>query len=498
MRNFFYLALASSILGGLMAAHAGPTALTATEVATGLASPLFVTHAPNDYSRIFVLEKPGRIRIIKDGALLPTPFLDITDLVGAGGSEQGLLGLAFHPDYQKNGYFYVNYTNSGGHTIIRRYTVTADPDIADPDSGVRITRVDQPFSNHNGGWIAFGPDEYLYVALGDGGSGCDPGQRAQDLTQLLGKMLRIDVDGDDFPDSPNENYAIPKNNPFVGTGNREEIWAYGLRNPWRNSFDRLTGDLYIADVGQGVVEEINFQSVVSPGGENYGWDCREGTQCSTVSDCTTSGCDCEAGGYVDPIQEYTHGGSPFRCSISGGYVYRGCAIPDLDGVYFYADYCSGQIWSFRYDGTTVTEFIERTAELDPPGAAVLNQITSFGEDAFGELYVCDQGGQVYKIVPAGGLAGPDCNKNGREDACDILSGASADANSDGVPDECQGGCVGDVDADDDTDLSDISLLLSAYGSCSEDPNYNPLADFDASGCVDLGDLSLQLSDFGCL
>jgi glucose/arabinose dehydrogenase len=248
-------------------------------VATGLSRPAFVTSPPGDYERAFIVEQhTGRIKILNldDNSLNGTPFLDIDGL--ATGNEQGLLGLAFHPNYAANGYFYVNLTVTGGTTEIRRYQVSADPDIADASSQTLVMTYGQPFSNHNGGWMGFGPDGYLYISAGDGGSGNDPGNRAQDITdQLLGKLLRIDVDGDEFPGDPNANYAVPPTNPFVGATGDDEIWAFGLRNPWRCSFDGLTGDLYIADVGQGAWEEIDFQSAASAGGENYGWRCMEGS-----------------------------------------------------------------------------------------------------------------------------------------------------------------------------------------------------------------------------
>lgn len=489
------LAVSAAIATG-GSALAGGTPLTTQLVANGLSQPLFVTHAPGDFDRIFVLEQLGRIRIIKNGVLLATPFLDINTIVGNSGNEQGLLGLAFHPDYANNGFFYVNYTNNGGNTVIRRYSVSSDPDIADSGSDLRVTLISQPFSNHNGGWIGFGPDGYLYVAMGDGGDACDPGQRAQDVTdQLLGKILRIDVDGDDFPADAGENYAVPPTNPLIGSGGDGEIWAYGMRNPFRCSFDRDTGDFWIGDVGQGQREEVDFQPAASAGGQNYGWDCKEGTQCSTISGCNTSGCSCTQTGFTDPIHEYTHAGG--NCSIAGGYVYRGCAIPDLQGAYFFADFCSARIWSLRYDGFTVSDFTDRTTELDPPGATAIGQITSFGEDAFGEIYVCDRAGEVFKIVPnvGGGVVGPDCNGNGRSDACDILAGISLDANTDGIPDECQ--CRGDTNDDGDVDIEDVSTLLASFGACIGDENYNPVADLDLSGCVDITDLSIQLAGFGC-
>ncbi len=364
------------------------TPLAIDTVCSGLVDPLFVTFAPVDSTRIFILEQPGRIRVVRNDTLLSRSFLDIDSIVGSTNNEQGLLGLAFHPDYQTNGFFYVNYTDNSGNTMVARYSVTTNPDSANANSRFNIINITQPFVNHNGGMIAFSPlDGYLYIGMGDGGSANDPGNRAQNKLNLLGKMLRIDVDGG----SP---YAIPADNPFVGNAAYlPEIWTLGLRNPWRFSFDRATGDLYIADVGQGTYEEIDFQPSTSGGGENYGWRLKEGDHCFIPS----TGCDTIVG-QSDPITEYTHGGTPFRCSITGGYVYRGCAIPDLQGHYFYADYCSAQIWSFRYNGSTISDSTQRTSDL---GAGTI-AVSSFGEDYYGEIYICSHGnGQVLKIIPQG-------------------------------------------------------------------------------------------------
>jgi glucose/arabinose dehydrogenase len=399
--------LAIALVAG--AARAAPTPLTTELVASGLVDPLFVTFAPGDADRVFIVEQPGVIRILdvasEPPVLLGSPFLDIQGPVVDGGDEQGLLGLAFHPDFQSNGFFYVNYTGSGGDTRVSRFEVpVATPNDANEASELVLLTIDQPQSNHNGGWMAFGPnDGLLYIAIGDGGGGGDddaghtPGVgNGQDITaNLLGKILRIDVDGND---GPGGTYGIPPQNPFVNETGDDEIWAYGLRNPWRNAFDRLTGDLYIADVGQATWEEVDFQPAASAGGENWGWRCREGP------DDFNFGGDCGSATLLDPIYEYSHGGSPFRCSITGGEVYRGCAVPDLSGTYFYADYCSDQIWSFQVQGGAVTNLQERTAELDPPGALSITNITSFGLDAEGEIYIVDRGGEVFKIVPDGPAA----------------------------------------------------------------------------------------------
>jgi glucose/arabinose dehydrogenase len=366
------------------------TALTTERVASGLTEPLFVTFAPGDSLRIFILEQPGRVKILKNGTLLPQSFLDISSEV-SGDFEQGLLGMAFSPDFQSSGEFYIDYTDTEGDVQVERWSVSAtNPDSADENSRETIISVFEPEPNHNGGMITFGPDGYFYIALGDGGgSGDQHGTigNGQDSTNALGTILRLDVS------VGGPGYAIPPDNPFVGRSGLDEIWAYGLRNPWRFSFDRETGDLYIADVGQGAYEEVNFQPASSAGGENYGWRRKEATHCFLPP----SGC--EQPGLTDPITEYDHDLNDR--SISGGYVYRGCAIPDLRGTYFYADFISGRIWSVRYDGTTKTDSTVRTTELDPPGSQTITRVSSFGEDAYGELYICDHfDGEVYKIIAA--------------------------------------------------------------------------------------------------
>ena len=344
-------------------------------VATGLLRPVAIAHAGD--ARLFVVQQPGMIAIVEDGVVLPQPFLDIRPLVSSGG-ERGLLGLAFHPRYAENGFFFVNYTNLNGDTIVARYSVSAsDPNRADPASARQILFVAQPFGNHNGGQIAFGPDRYLYIGLGDGWSGNDPLNAGQDLGQLLGKILRIDVDA-------GEPYAIPSTNPFATTpGARDEIWAYGLRNPWRFAFDRATGDLWIADVGQGLWEEVNFQPASSAGGENYGWRRMEGTHCFNPSS------NCNDGTLVLPVIEYGHTGG--ACSVTGGYVHRGTRFPRLHGMYIYGDYCDGIIRGARRDasGTVTSRALLDTSFF----------ISTFGDGADGELYVADHnGGAIYRIV----------------------------------------------------------------------------------------------------
>lgn len=384
-RNFVPFALLVALTIGVFAPVSAAQKVRAALVTGGLNDPLLALSPPNDFDRMFILEQnTGQIRIFKAGmGLLGTPFLDINAISSSGG-ERGLLGMAFHPDYANNGYFFINFTDNGGNTVVARYTVSANPDIADAGSGQSILTAGQPFSNHNGGHLAFGPDGYLYIGLGDGGSAGDPGNRSQDGSTFLGKMLRIDVDSA----SP---YAIPNDNPFVGNpAFLDEIWAYGLRNPWRYAFDRETGDLWIADVGQGDLEEVDFQPANSTGGENYGWRLMEGTDCFNPSQ------NCNNGSLELPLHEYRHTFFPLRCSITGGFVYRGDDIPGLQGTYFYADYCSNEVWTIRNLNGTVVDFKEITGDL----GSTINGPTSFGEDAAGELYiVAGSAGQVWKIVP---------------------------------------------------------------------------------------------------
>lgn len=349
-------------------------------ITQGLDQPTFLTHAFD--GRLFVLERDGRIRIIEDGQLLTEPFLDIDDRVSSNSSEQGLLGLAFHPDYASDGaphegHFFVNYTDNLGDTHISRFSVASvDPNRADPQSEVEYLFQDQPFPNHNGGMLAFGPDGYLYAGLGDGGSADDPLEAGQSLETLLGKVLRLDVD------SLENEYAIPPGNPFDGQpGALPEIWAFGLRNPWRFSFDRETGDLFIADVGQRDWEEVNFQPGNSSGGENYGWSIMEGSNCFLTDNCDQSG-------LALPVFEYGHDQG---CSVTGGYRYRGDQFPDMQGAYFVADYCSGLIWRLAQQSGSW-----QAAQVLDSGLV----ISSFGEDSAGEIYLLDYGsGGVYHVTP---------------------------------------------------------------------------------------------------
>jgi uncharacterized repeat protein (TIGR01451 family) len=356
-------------------------------VASGFTHPVQVTHAGDGSGRLFVVEQPGTIRVIEDGTVLDTPFLDITALTDDAG-EQGLLGMAFHPDYPNNGYFYVDYTRaSDGTTVVARYRRSGtDRNRANPSSATTILTVDQPYANHNGGQVLFGPDGYLYISLGDGGGGGDPQENAQDPTELLGSILRIDVDAGD-------PYGVPSDNPYVGVSGRDEIWAIGLRNPWRFSFDQKTGDVYIGDVGQNSWEEVNAYPAWgndSPGSPNFGWDCYEGTHVYESSGC-------ESVDFIDPIVEYDH---DVGRSVTGGFVYRGTLYPNLNGRYFYADYVSGRIWSLTEDGSGFT-FTAPTLELDTD----LN-ISAFGEDENGELYVVDRGGSIRRLADVNGPAPP--------------------------------------------------------------------------------------------
>jgi len=344
---------------------------------SGFSQPVSVTHAGDGSGRIFVVEQGGRIRIIRNGAVLATPFLDISSRISTGG-ERGLLGLAFAPAYASNGRFYVNYTNAAGDTVIARYSRNpTNPDLANAGSEQLVLTVAQPFANHNGGQLAFSKlDGFLYIGMGDGGSAGDPGNRAQDPNQLLGKILRLNVEIG-LP----ATYTVPSGNPFVGRpGFRPEIWALGLRNPWRFSFDQLTGDLFVADVGQGAWEEINFQSPASAGGENYGWRVMEGNHCFNPST------GCWTTGLVIPVAEYSHS---FGCSVTGGYVYRGSAFPRMQGSYFYGDFCSGRIWGLSGGpGAWQNDLLLDTTI----------SISTFGEDEAGNLYVANYSGTIYSLV----------------------------------------------------------------------------------------------------
>ena len=340
-----------------------PFTLDVEPIASGFSLPVYLEHASDGSGRLFVVEQRGRVYVIENGQRLETPFLDLTSLVSATGYERGLLSIAFHPDYASNGLFFVNYTRqSDGATVIARYHVSDDPNVADPDSAEILLTIDQPEPNHNGGLVKFGPDGFLYIGMGDGGGAGDRHGtigNGQDPNALLGKMLRMDVTSGDV-----------------------SIWAKGLRNPWRFSFDRATGDLFIADVGQNAYEEVNFQPVSSSGGENYGWRIMEGAHCFNPS----SGCD--QSGLTLPVAEYGREGG---CSVTGGYVYRGSAYPWLNGVYFFADYCSGIVWSLERDASGQWDMVEQMR--------VNFNVSSFGEDESGEVYLIGHDdGTIYRLT----------------------------------------------------------------------------------------------------
>ncbi len=452
MKNLKFATILSLLLGmiGFTTIHA-QTPLTTVQIGTGYDRPLFLTHAPGDTTRLFIVEQDGAIKIIKNGVQLATPFIDLDPIVLSSGNEQGLLGLAFHPDYANNGFFYVNYTRNGdGATIVAKYAVSVNPDIASTTALDTLLIVEQPFSNHNGGMMAFHPfDGYLYVGFGDGGDSNDPFNLSQNVDSLLGKLIRIDVDTTD-------GYRIPPSNPFFGGSSpRPEIWATGLRNPWRWSFDRFNGVLWIADVGQNAIEEINFEPDTAAGGRNYGWRLKEGTSCNIPSS------NCDPGNVTtNPISQYTHASG--RCSITGGYIYRGCAIPDLQGAYFYGDFCTGEIFSIRYNGSTVSDSVNRDATLGVPNFSLV----SFGEDAVGELYIVRRDGNIRKIVPNGVAAQP-CGP-------------------------CCIGTVGNVDGslDQGVDIGDLTVLVDHLFIsfmpllCEEEGNV------DGATGVDIGDLTV--------
>ena len=366
MRPFYTLTLL------LMAFAAQAQTIGLQSFATGFDGPVEITNAGDQ--RLFVVEQGGKIRIVSPaGVINTTPFLDLTAIVNQTAPEGGLLGLAFHPDYASNGFFYVNYTNTAGHTVIARYSVSANPDIASTVASVILT-INQPFQNHNGGTLRFGPDGFLYIGMGDGGSGGDPGNRAQNITELLGKMLRIDVNG-------TAPYTSPPSNPYVGVAGADEIWAIGLRNPWKFSFDAVTGDLWIADVGQENVEEIN-KAGSTLAGLNYGWRCYEGNNAYLTAGCLP------AASMTFPFSSYSSATGSGNCSITGGYVYRGSTYPNFVGKYFFADYCSNKIGMLTAAGVQT---------FSPAFSG--NNFTTFGVDNNNALYIAGgSNGTVYKVI----------------------------------------------------------------------------------------------------
>jgi len=401
---------------------ASGTALTSVTVASGLISPVFVASPPGDTDRLFIVEQAGRIKIRRRGETTASKtFLDIASKVDSSAGELGLLGFVFDPDYATTGHFWVNYTEtvlSQHYTVVARYSVDShDPEAADPLSEVRTIRIPQPEDNHNGGMLAFGPDGFLYIFMGDGGGGGDyhgTCGNGQDRTVLLAKVLRLDVRGVDpnatAPDcGAGGTYGVPLSNPFrdgVGVGSCDEIWSYGVRNPWRSSFDPATGDLYVADVGEGCWEEVNW-TASGVGGLNYGWRVMEGTHCFNLADlttCTPAGAicagspPCDDPGITLPVVEYQHS-APNGCAIVGGYVYRGCKMPAWAGAYFYSDFCSGFVRTFTMSGGAPTNPQDVTTQVDPSGTFHY-LVGSFGQDAQGELYIALLNGQVKKLVPA--------------------------------------------------------------------------------------------------
>ncbi len=372
--------LAAGLASGCDGATAPPVfqdgSLRAELVVSGLSSPVWLT-APQGDTRLFIVEKTGRVRIVRNGALVPTPFLDLSSEV-SGGSEQGLLGLAFHPRYAVNGLFYASYTDRTGDSRLDEFRVGGDPAVADPSSRRPILGVDQPFGNHNGGQVSFGPDGMLYVALGDGGGAGDPRGNGQDILTFLGSILRIDVDGT-TPGGP--PYRIPDDNPFKGVAAaRAEIWAYGLRNPWRFAFDPPTGHLWIGDVGQNRKEEIDAVQGLGRG-VNFGWNVMEGRDCFAASAC-------ERDGLTEPVLDYGHDQG---CSVTGGYVYRGPSAPSLVGRYVYGDFCGGWVRSFRLVDGVATDVTDLAL-------GDLGSVASFGVDAAGDLYVVSLEGSIFRIV----------------------------------------------------------------------------------------------------
>jgi glucose/arabinose dehydrogenase len=369
----------------------GDVTLQLQEVATGLGPLTYLTSPPGD-DRIFVLEQPGTVRLLVDGEVREEPWLDISGAVESGG-ERGLLGLAFHPDFVQNGRFYLDFTVVGGaggetgDTRVVEYTVDPTADQVDPGPGQADTllAVEQPFSNHNGGMLAFGPDGMLHVALGDGGGAGDPGGNGQDSTTVLGSLARLDPDaGPPF---------VPSDNPFVGREGDDRIWAYGLRNPWRFAFDPPSGTLFVADVGQNEVEEVNAEPA-DAAGLDYGWNVMEGTSCFEPPS------DCEEEGLTLPVLDYPNNGA---CSVTGGFVYRGTDVPELEGRYVFSDLCAGFLRSFRLEGGSAADVVEHDLEIDGEAAdAIPGSVTSFGTDADGELHVLTGGGTIYRVAGTAG------------------------------------------------------------------------------------------------
>ena len=471
---------------------------------TGLASPVGIYNCGD--TRLFVLEQSqGDIEIINTAGTYIGKFLDLTGLVSTGG-ERGLLGMAFHPNYSTNGYFYLNYTNTGGSTVIVRYQVSADPNIANAASATILLTIPQPYSNHNGGHLAFGPDGFLYIGMGDGGASGDPENRSQNPMALLGKMLRIDIDGG----SP---YSIPPSNPFFGqTDTLPEIWSLGLRNPWKFSFDAVTGDMWIGDVGQNVLEEINLEPASSIGGNNWGWKCYEGTSSFSLSGCQPSSF------YDFPVKVYNHGSDGF-CSITGGTVYRGQNYPSLDGIYFFADYCDGSVIALTPNGNGGYN----ESSLFESGAGIV----MFGEDLNGEIYVVKNTGSIFKLQDTcpfypeiasngiGGLVSEPGNQYWWYRNNELINGANSQSF---IPTQSgsyyarvfNGSCTRQTNSFDWLVVSGIGgcTYLNAInfnsdaavddGSCQFSVDCTCPADLDVDGLIDVGDLILFIAQFGTI
>ena len=450
--NIIFGTDADDVIYGHSVADVGPNVgqILATAVATGFSSPVFASSAPGDPNRLYVVEKDlGRIVLLDLSTGTRSTFLSIPTSQLSTGGEQGLLSVAFHPDYAANGRFFVNLVNANGDVEVRSYTRSAgNPDVANA-AGTTVIIVPHPGqTNHNGGTVAFGPDGFLYVSIGDGGGGGDPGENAQNINSLLGKILRLDVNGDAFPGDTARNYAIPNGNPFVGVSGADEIWAYGLRNPWRISFDSATGNLYIADVGQSAREEIDFQPA-GVGGRNYGWDTREGTLFFEGPNSPE---------FVDPIFEYPRS---LGQSVTGGYVYHGPA-PGLQGAYLFADFLSNRVWSLRVENGNAVDAIERTGQI-VTGGAPLSQLASFGVDGNGALYAISLSGSIYRLAPSAaagdgndtisGAGGNDFIAGGIGN--DVIDGGTGDDSLSGGPgaDRLTGGVGADLFTDTRSNLN---------------------------------------------